>query len=267
MNNKIGVAIITCNRQDFFEQCVKSVPDGIDVVVINDGIPYKREAYPSNVKEVIQHVNNKSVGVSKNEALRYLKQKDCDHLFLMEDDIFIKNPKVFETYIKTASKSGIWHLNYGGHGNYNRNLHTNQVNVKQVIDYGDITVDFYQNILGAFSYYHKGVIRAAGYMDERYINAMEHVDHTYNIIKLGLHSPFWFFADIHNSWEYIQDIKANFEGSEIRKDLVVWQKNFNNACALFEHKHGVAPTRVPPTNEENTLNLLKEIRKNYAREL
>lgn len=268
MKNKIGVGVITCNRDSFFKECIKSIPSVDTLVVVNDGAPYAPDVYTSNITEIIQHTKNKSVGVSKNEALRYLIQDGCDHLFLIEDDIKINNPDIFIKYIKTAEVSGIWHLNYGGHGSYNRDPQTGAINIKNQIEYEDsITVDFYHNILGAFSYYHKGVIKNVGYMDERFINAFEHVAHTYDIIKAGIHPPFWWFADAHNSHIDISDIKQNFEGSEIRKDVVKWQQNMQNAIGIFTRKYGCVPTQIPPTDEPKVIESLERLKATYARKV
>jgi glycosyltransferase involved in cell wall biosynthesis len=266
MSNKIGIGVITCNRQEFFQECISSLPGVDTVVVINDGQPYPSEIYPPKVKEVIQHTKNKSVGVSKNEALRFLIQDQCDHLFICEDDIKITRPDICEQYIKTASISGIWHLNYGGHGSYNRDPNTGQPIIKNSVEYTpDCSVDFYHNILGAWSYYYKGIIKNIGYIDERFINAHDHTEHTYRILKAGLHSPWWWFADIHNSWGYIADIKANFEGSEIRKNKEEWMKNYQQALYIFKLKHGVLPTEIPDTPPDQVISILQEIQQKYAR--
>jgi len=267
MKNKIGIAVITCDREDFFRQCIESIPTIDTIVVINDGSSYPSSAYPTKVKEVIQHSKNKCVGISKNEALRYLIQDGCEHIFLSEDDITIRNPNVCEKYIRTAEASGIWHLNFGGHGNHNKNPNTGELTVRNTIDYGGTKVDFYYNILGAWSYYHRGVIKHIGYMDERYINAMEHVDHTYNIIKAGLHSPYWYFADAHQSYNDIVDIMADHAGSKIRKNQKEWIKNFQNACAWFNHKHGFYPTTIPDKSPQEVLQALETIKNNYARKV
>jgi len=264
MNNKIGVGVVTCNRESFFKQCIASLPEVDTLVVVNDGEAYFPDAYPSNVKEVIQHTKNKSVGVSKNELLRFLVQDKCDHIFLVEDDIFMKKPDVFEQYIKTAQDSGIWHLNFGCHGYHNKAPHTGQFLVKKAVQYENETVDFYQNILGACSYYLRSVIKNVGYMDEKYHNAMEHVDHTYKIIQAGAHPPFWWFADIHNSWEYIGDIEEDHKGSEIRKDQQEFMQRLGNACAWFQHKHGFQPMQVPATSETDFVESLKTMHTNYA---
>lgn len=268
MNKKIGVAIITCDRQHFFESCINSIHGRMDpskLIVINDGARYPDRAYPEGI-QVIQHPRNTGVAASKNEALRKLIELDCEHLFLIEDDIRILREEVFEHYIETAAASGIWHLNYGLHGSYNRDKEGAPL-VKNVIEYKPgIEVAFYQNILGAFSYYLKGVIKNIGYMDEGFHNAFEHVDHTYRIIKAGLHPAFWWFADVAESWNYIEDQTENYEGSKIRneKEFAI---NFQRAMSLFQYKHGTIPQNVPQTPEPDVIKQLEEIQKNYAKEI
>ena len=264
MNSRIGVAIITADRPEFFTKCLASMPKIDYLMVVNDGKPYKKDLYTNNIDAVIQNTRNMGVAVAKNKALRHLIEQDCDHLFLIEDDIIIKRPDVFENYIKTATGSGLWHLNYGLHGNYNRN-EDGSPKVKTSATYSSgVEVTFYENILGAFSYYLKSVIKNVGYMDERYRNAFEHVDHTYRIIKLGLHPPFWYFPDIANSQDYIEDQTENYEGSKIRNEKE-WEKNFKEAMAWFQHKFGYIPQRVPQVKAEEFLRAIETIETNYAR--
>jgi hypothetical protein len=265
MNNKIGVGVITCDRQEFFEKCINSIPEVNTLVVVNDGKTYPNSAYPSKIKEVIQHSTNKSVGVSKNEVLRYLIQDGCEHLFLIEDDMLIKNNDVFEKYINTAKTTGIYHFNYFAHGP--ANFKPNQYgipNPRQIIDYGnDVKIGLYPNCVGAFSYYLKGVIKNVGYMDEHLINCWEHVMHTYEIIKKGLHPPFWYFADVYNSIDYIQEQCSSELNSTIRK-TPEWRKNFYIGMERFKQKHGYYPTEIPDTHFNDVKNILKNIHTNYA---
>ena len=169
MNNKVGIGIITCDRIGFFKRASASIPNVDHVVVVNDGKPYSNDVYSSGV-DVIQHDYNMSVGVSKNDAIKHLMEQDCDHIFLMEDDIEITNQNVCDEYIRTAKASGIWHLNYGLHGSYNRTPDGKPIR-KHVVDANGVKVSLYHNILGAFSYYYKGVIKNCGLMDERYNNS------------------------------------------------------------------------------------------------
>ena len=285
MSNKIGIGVVTYNRVDFFKQCINTIPDGVGtLVVINDGTPYSSDAYPSKIKEVIQHTTNKCVGVSKNEALRYLKQDGCEHLFLVEDDMLIKRPDVFETYIKAASKSGIWHMNYGPGSPLNRvqdpeilkldlagrdkwDKHS-PINPRCIIDYGDgVQIALYKHTVAMFSYFLKGVITNCGYFDERFQNAWEHVEHTYRIIKAGLHPPFWNFADIYDSTEYLQEIEGAIENSSITKDDAKWKRNIQSGAELYQYLHGHYPAQVKDATPEEVQEVLRHIKTNYARDL
>ena len=64
---------------------------------------------------------------------------------------------------------------------------------------GEYKLDMYANLHGGFVYFTKKCIQYCGLFDERYINAVEHIDHTYRIIQMGFYTPFWSFGDVHDS--------------------------------------------------------------------
>ena len=284
MKNKIGLGIITCNKPDRLAQSIKTVPgdDYIDcLVIVNDGEPYDSSLYPAGA-HVIQHETNKCVGPSKNDALKYLMDQDCDHLFIMEDDVLIKDPDVFKQYIKTAQATGIWHLNYALQGPANRKqTHQGPMDVEKrheldqegepnprgVIEYKDgVRLALYPNSVGAFSYYYKGVIKAVGYNDEVFKNAWEHVEHTYRIIKAGLHPPFWWFADIADVDKYLDSIPGCIENSTIAH-TPEWIENFRKGMVHYEQKHGWAPQCTPQATIQQVELALREIADKYSKEV
>ena len=216
---KIGFGLVTYNRQDFFKESISHVTKDIadHIVVVNDGTPYDSSVYPDFV-HLIQHETNKCVGVSKNDALKYLMEKGCDHLFLMEDDIILKDPTVIQKYIKLAELTGIHHYNFGFHGP--ANLKNGKPNPKFIINgYSeDVNLALNHHCVGAFAYFSRDIIETVGYMDERYNNCWEHPDHTYRIIKERLHPPFWFFTDLADSYKYLGEIKSSEEDSTIREN-------------------------------------------------
>lgn len=280
MKNKIGVGYITCNAEDRIKQTLPLIPNVDELVIVNDGIPYNNEVYGN--KEVIQHAKNKGVGISKNDAMRYLIQHGCDHIFIIEDDVIIKDKNVFERYIKTAEVSGIWHMNYALQGPANRIQKNNSPmninergkydqkstpNPRQVVEYKDgLDVALYPNCVGAFSYFLKNVIKNVGYHDEHFHNAWEHVEHTYRIIKAGIHPPFWWFADIAESWNYLDDIEGCIENSSIAK-TEEWNKNLREGMEWYKHKHGWYPQQTPDTPPQRVMEILTSIEKNYARKV
>ena len=262
-NERVGVGIITCNRSQSFKTCYNSIPNGIidNGVVVNDG---NRLDFVNNKHfDIIEHAGNLGVGVSKNDALKTLIEYECDHIFLIEDDIFIKDSTVFEKYINSSKTSGIQHFNYSQHGLMNKTIPDGVPNPRYIIDYGSLRIPFYTHCVGAFSYYSKQCLETVGILDENYYNACEHVDHTYMIIKSGMHPPFWSFADIENSWDYLGD-----EGWSVEQSLISSSPNHSKvileADKVFRNKHGLVPFQIPLVSESEFGNSVKNIKKIYG---
>jgi glycosyltransferase involved in cell wall biosynthesis len=266
--SKIGIGIITCNRSKYLKRLLDSLHQTQEskfdeLIIINDG----KEITDIDISYVA-HINNETnlgVGKSKNKALNYLLKKDCDYIFLLEDDIVIKDLNVFQKYIEASKLSGIQHFNFAFHGNDNYHADgTSAVRLK--VEYSkDVAVCFYPNVYGAFSFYTKKCLDAVGLMDEEFYNAMEHVDHTYSIIDAGMHPPFRWFADIANSNMYIEEIDKNHSGSEIRRDEK-WISNFKKAVARFAEKSKIDVTSPyqPSWSKEEAIDVIKHIKKIYG---
>ena len=110
---KIGVCITTFNRPEFYKRVLDSIPKHkIDyLVVVNDGI--NKYVKQEDADLVILNDTTLGVGKSKNLGLKILiEEQQCTHVFLIEDDIIIKNDSVFDTYINAANIHGIHHLCY-----------------------------------------------------------------------------------------------------------------------------------------------------------
>ena len=109
---KIGVGIITYNRPDYFQQCIDSLPFGnIDeCIVVKDGGGKPYEVADKSPFFYHEYEKNGGNCRSKNKAFEYLLEKNCKHIFLVEDDMLIKDENVFEKYVETAYKTGIYHL-------------------------------------------------------------------------------------------------------------------------------------------------------------
>ena len=265
---KIGVGIITCNRPEFFRECYNSLPkEEVDeIVVVNDGDP-NVISFDISKGVILDNPKNLGVGKSKNRALKYLYEKGCDYLFLLEDDMIIKSADVFEKYINAYKKSGIHHFNYGPGSPFNRkqtiqnfDLHNShllnqhsQPNPKMIVDYKDVKIALYEHTVAMFSFFTREIIEKVGYIDEEYYNAWEHVDHTYRIIKAGYHPPFWWFADIENSWQYLGDEEWSIEKSTISsnpKAMEFIRKSHDHF--LKKHKHHILNTPDSTVEELKT---------------
>lgn len=260
--NSIGVGITTYNAENRIRESAITVPKWVKhFVIVNDGTPYPSDAYP-DYATIIQHEKNMCVGAAKNTALKHLLEIGCEHIFLMEDDIIIKDESVFEEYIKHSIVSGIKHLNFALHGPANKKgstgFNTLQDRVssneepkpRMIIPYDDkVEIALYPNCVGAFSYYHRSVLEKIGLFDNKFKNAWEHVDHTYQCIKNGFHPPFWHFADINKSWKYLSDIPNSIEESTIAR-TPEWNENYRKGTEWYKKKHGFIPTQTPLVSPE-----------------
>jgi GT2 family glycosyltransferase len=287
MAAKIGVGIITCNRPAYLKGLLDSIPQicNIDeLIIVNDGTPLSKDiasigdGYDFSHVAWLQNNINLGVGKSKNKAIKYLMDKECDYIFLIEDDMIILDPTVFQQYIKASKLSGIQHFNYGPGSPFNRkqkiqnfDLHNRHLldqntepNPKIIIDYKDCKVALYEHTVAMFSFFTREVIEKVGYIDEQFYNAWEHVDHTYCIIKAGYHPPFWWFADLANSHELLTEAPGAIDNSSIANKTEQWQKNVYGGRELYLKKHGHYPNQPPYTTKEEVINTIKQIKNNYG---
>jgi GT2 family glycosyltransferase len=272
--DKIGVGLITCDREDFFKISYKALEHNYDIsfVVVDDGKETSvRDLIDFTEDGNVHYIKTKGkegVGAAKNKALHHLMMCGCEHIFLLEDDVEILDKNIFNSYIKASKSTGIKHFNFGLHGNHNKDIQGNPT-IKKTINYPDGTqIVLYPNILGALSYYHIDTLKSAGLMDEQFYNALEHVDHTYQIIKEGYHPPFRWFADISNAEQMILDIVPDHQQSKIRSQED-FMKNFfeNHERFVKKNNFSVVYGHGPAENEyteDVVVEHLKEIWKRHA---
>ena len=261
MLEKIGVGVITCNRPEFFKSCFNSLPrEKIDeLVVVNDGDVIERPGSISP-QQYIQHTSNRGVGISKNDALKYLVDKQCTHIFLIEDDIIIKRADVFEQYIKASKQTGLSHFMFGYHGPANKR--NGVPHPRLVVDYPDgVSINLNTHCVGAFCYYTRELLAEVGYMDEVYINALEHIDHSYLIVKHGGIPAYWWWPDISISCDLLTEQACSEVNSSIRP-RPDWRQNIQTGAAHFFQKHKIGFTSVPDSTESDILKKLKQIHAN-----
>ena len=255
--NQIGIGIITCNRPEFFKKCRASIKHEWynRIVVVNDGLApvFNAEA------PVIGTSGMEGVGRAKNRAIKYLLEQNCDYIILVEDDMLFKG-NIFEQYIKAHKATGIHHFMFAYHGPANKaGISGGRPILRKIIDYGEIKISLNQHCVGAVCFYTRECLQKAGLYDESYTNAFEHVDHSYNLAKLNFCTPYWWWPDLANSLDYVEEQACSEESSAIRprKD---WQSNIEKSWEYFDSKNGFGPVSVPDTNIKEVINKIKQIK-------
>lgn len=244
---KIGVGITTYQRFDRFKECfealLKNSRDVEEILVVDDCSIVDRERYDeyfktillNNVKVIINE-SNLGVGASKNKIMKYFYDKDYDYFFTLEDDINIISPDAFLKYIECSLKTGYEYINFALHGDHNPSC---------TYDKKDGYVyKLYPNIVGAFTLYTPRLIEEIGYHDEKFFNAMEHVEYTYRASLKGLTTPFWKFLDILENSSMLKEQFLAIDDSSIRPRSD-WKSNIANGLKYFKEKHGVDIFDIP----------------------
>jgi len=277
MLKNYGVGIVTCDRPEFLQKCISSLPENvgneIPLIIVNDGKTKINDKIlngrTKNLK-IIDHKINTGVGIAKNDALKALLSTSADHLFILEDDIIILKPDIFSKYIEAAETSGILHFNYGPGSPFNRkqdfqfDLHNRhlckqdtEINPKKIIEYPNgVKIALYEHTVAMFSYFHRQVLEEVGLHDEQFYNAWEHVDLTYRIIKAGYHPPFWWFADIADSDQYLTEAPDAIDKSSIASKTKQWEENVYGGREKYLKKHGHYPNMPPIATDQNVIHAL-----------
>lgn len=282
MSEKIGVGIVTCGREEMFKNLFNSLlncKDDIDHLCI---VEDTRNPNPNFENYIVESTQDKwkldgslfrittdinlGVAKAKNYVLQHLMNQGCDHIFLIEDDMIIKDPNIFQAYINASKKSGIQHLMFGYHGPANKNgiSHGNPC-PRLVVDYGGFSLAFNQHCVGAFCYYSHKCLEDVGLIDEKFRNAFDHVSHSYDLSLKGYSTPYWWWADLANSLDYIEEQVCSEENSSIKtpESMQKWESNIRSSMDYFKEKFGVYPfggDGVRDTDEQEVLTFLKNVR-------
>lgn len=273
MEVSVGVGIVTRNRVDYINSLANTIRECSDInhtIIINDSV----DDLDINNVNIINNKLNIGVGKSKNKAIQYLLDKNCNYIFILEDDVIIKDTAVFKKYIQASRTTGIQHFNFGPGTPFNRkqkttfDLHnrdtldnTSKPNPRLIVKYDDdVSIALYNHCAGVFSFFTSKILHQIGLHDERFFNAWEHVDHTLRIINSNGHPPFWWFADIFDSIVYLDVQHDSIKRSVTAEDKERWLDNINKGREIYKEKHGFYPNMCPITTQSELLNNLKAIK-------
>jgi glycosyltransferase involved in cell wall biosynthesis len=241
------------------ERLMKSLPQNkIDeLVVVNDG----KEIDASNCETAtLYNTQGSGVGNAKNKALQHLMKAGCDYIFLIEDDMLIKSDDIFDAYIKASKSTGIQHFLFGYHGPANKNGVSGGSPVpRTIMEYPDgVKVALNQHCVGAFCMYTAKSLQDVGLFDCSFHNAFEHVHHSYLLCKKNYCVEYWWWPDLANSLDYIQEQACSEHNSSIRP-RTDWQNNIRKGFEHFIKLEGVSPVQITDASLEKVKAKLKQL--------
>lgn len=255
-NNKIGVGIVTYNSEEYYKALYNSLPlKAIDVLVtVNGGNKYKNE-YTGNW---IQHSENVYPSICRNDCINFLLQRDCEHIFIIEDDMILKADDIFEKYIQASKETGIRYFSFVSTSwdSGTPDKRTPRITVEYK---NNVSISLYKNMCNEFTYHHKTCYEKTGLYDTKFRDPFD-IDLAYRESRQNYATPFWWFADITGSDKLIMNNPnavsrlQNDRADGTREQLIQKQWEY------FYKKHGVMVNQIPDTPKEGVIEKLKKIK-------
>ena len=271
---KIGVGICTCARPEMFKKLFDSLNGCESIIdrlfIVKDSTESKDYDYVTELLDTWsgdsgKFISDINMGVAKSKNLIFkdLMDNECDHIFLIEDDMLIKNSHIFGKYIETSKITGIEHLMFAYHGPANKQgVSGGKPFPRLVVDYGETLLALNEHCVGSFCYYSRESLEKCGYIDEKFKNAFDHVSHSYSLALNGFSTPYWWWSDVANSLDYIEEQMCSEHSSTINTPdkHTKWRSNVDESILYFEEKFGVEPfgrNGVADSSQEDVLQFLK----------
>jgi len=253
---KIGVGITTYNSEEYYKTLYNSLPlNKIDILVtVNGGDRYKDE-YKGNW---IQHTENVYPSVCRNDCINFLLQRNCEHIFIIEDDMILKSLEIFDKYIQASKESGLKYFSFvstswesGTPGKRTPKLTVEYKN--------NISISFFQNMCNEFTYHHRSCYEKTGLYDTNYRDPWD-IDMAYRESQQDYAAPFWWFADITDSDNLIMNNPNAVSRLQGDRPDGSREQRIQKEWEYFIKKHGRHVTQIPNVTKEEVVAKLKKLK-------
>jgi glycosyltransferase involved in cell wall biosynthesis len=253
---KIGVGIVTYNSENYYKELFNSIDQSeIDhLVTVNGGDEYSKR-YGNHW---IQHNVNKYPAVCRNDAIVALLKEGCDHIFIIEDDMIIKDSEIFQKYIETSRVSG---LKYFSFVSTSWESGTPEKRTPRLVAKYNATtgVSFYRNMCNEFTYHHKSCYDKVGFYDSQFRDPFD-IDMAYRESQEDYAAPFWWFADVTDSDFYIKNNPVAVSRLQGERPDGNREQRIQEQWSLFLKKHKCHVSQIPDTTKEQVLEKIKKIK-------
>lgn len=256
----ISVAITTFNSESYFDDLYNSLPHNkIDhLVVVNGGEPYSK-AYEHC--HWIQHDTVKFASVARNDGLRYLSQFNDDHIFIIEDDMIIKSPDIFEEYIEASAQSGIQYFGFRSNAWASGPIGARTPRISFQYKTDGPVIQLYKNTCNEFTYRSKRCLNEVGLYDERFQYTFD-IEWLYRASCSQMCPPFWYFPDIANADNLIMNNPVAVSRMNPNEERTA---KLGPNYELFNQLHSTYISQVPDTGMEELADRINFIKQTYGK--
>lgn len=171
----IGVGITTRNRPECLEACLRHFKEfgyGDKIVIVDDNSDLWRlnklviDSFDLNIK---YRYSNKRLGIAKAKNACLIELKDCDHVFMFDDDAWPIQRGWENRWININKYNSIGHSIYGidcnANESANRSLRAHVSEVARIGDFEHQMIAF-SNCFGVVLYFNKECLNALGGYDD-----------------------------------------------------------------------------------------------------
>jgi glycosyltransferase involved in cell wall biosynthesis len=234
----IGIAISTYNRPHVLELTLNYLKKfslkNNKIIVCDDGSENNNQNKEICEKYDIEYFYYDNLGIAKIKNKCLEKIDYCDHIFLLDDDVFPKKEGWEHVYINTSKNSNNHHLlfmyqNLTGRDHHQKNL-----------DH-DNNVSSYNTCGGVIFYIDQMVIqKCGGFNNEFDFYGFEHAEFSKRIHLEGL-TPYGQYLTPSNAYDYICSIDYNLTtDGKIFLDVINYKDeikiNFSSSIETNEFK-------------------------------
>ena len=127
-----------------------------------------------------------------------------------------------------------------------------------VVEYSkDVSVSFYKNMCNEFTYHHKSCYDKVGFYDTQFRDPFD-IDMAYRESQQDYAAPFWWFADITKSDQYIQNNPIAVSRLQSDRPDGNREQRIQEQWKLFIRKHGLMVNQIPDISKEEVVKKLKQ---------
>jgi len=226
----VGISFTSRNRPDLLKICLEQTEKYLStekfdyiISVINDvGDPKWDEQYDELKKQfpfVIWYKPEERLGIAKakNEGIKIMR-KNCDHLFLSDDDCFPVKEGWEELYIETAKNNNVNHL-----------MHEFPIKERIELVKTENGISKYMGSCGVFLYFTRHAIDVVGGMRKAFKNyGNEHTEIAFRCHLAKLQGKWGPFMSPENSRDYLYAIDLDLlilgvQPKDFTIDLSTWR--------------------------------------------
>jgi len=258
MKNEIGIGIVDVFTEDDLLKCKESIPKDLQSQIVT--VSNKKR----NITDNLNYTKQVPYAFLRNVLLHQLRIQNFKYYFLLDSNVQILNPEIFEHAIRLAETFGTWFI-------------TGQHKSKPITledDTNNISLDLSPHLNTNFLFLRSGIIKNFGFFDERFYNTsnLDVLDYINKLREKNVYPPKHynptigtdFYAESDSKIEKINHREIPQTASEYTPDK---DRSLELSVAYFYQKYKYVPSQNDPVGatQEEILTFMQKLQEEYGK--